>query len=167
MSAAGSPARSVSPVSGSLKVQTQEPRSQTASDSVEPTPLVLPQEVSEALSNWLTKGVSTDESKAISKRTPLEFADKKFFVRPPKRNGYMYRGAKDKGKLKILNASEESLITKQLKIMGKTPHLLIFIPTFFHWVRERRRKKLKTWYRMRCGSGRGLSITSHVRENDR
>ncbi|KZR97307.1 Uncharacterized protein APZ42_007900, partial [Daphnia magna] len=92
---------------GPSKAQTPEPSSQLASVSVEPTPLIVPQEVSEALSNWLTKGVSTDESKAISKRTPLEFADKEFSLKPPKLDGYMYRRAKDKGKLKAVNASEE------------------------------------------------------------
>ncbi|XP_045034660.1 uncharacterized protein LOC116925902 [Daphnia magna] len=116
-SAAESPARSVSPGPGPSKAQTPEPSSQLASVSVEPTPLIVPQEVSEALSNWLTKGVSTDESKAISKRTPLEFADKEFSLKPPKLDGYMYRRAKDKGKLKAVNASEEALITTQLKIM--------------------------------------------------
>ena len=61
--------------------------------------LIVPQEVSDALSGWLTKGVSTEDSKAISKKTPLEFLDKEFSVKPPKLDGYMHRRAKDKGKL--------------------------------------------------------------------
>ena len=110
---------SVSPKPGPSKEKTPEP-----SDKAEPAPLIVPQEVSDALSGWLTKGVSTEDSKAISKKTPLEFLDKEFSVKPPKLDGYMHRRAKDKGKLKAVNASEESLITTQLKIMDVGPPLI-------------------------------------------
>jgi hypothetical protein len=110
---------SVSPKPGPSKEKTPEP-----SDEAEPAPLIVPQEVSDALSGWLTKGVSTEDSKAISKKTPLEFLDKEFSVKPPKLDGYMHRRAKDKGKLKAVNASEESLITTQLKIMDVGPPLI-------------------------------------------
>ncbi|KAI9565076.1 hypothetical protein GHT06_008826 [Daphnia sinensis] len=93
-------------------------------DKAEPAPLVVPQEVSDALSGWMAKGVSTEESKAISKKTPLEFLDKEFLVKPPKLDGYMHRRAKEKGKLRAVNASEESLITTQLKIMDVGPPLI-------------------------------------------
>jgi hypothetical protein len=110
---------SASPKPGPSKERTPEP-----SDKAEPAPLIVPQEVSDALSGWLTKGVSTEDSKAISKKTPLEFLDKEFSVKPPKLDGYMHRRAKDKGKLKAVNASEESLITTQLKIMDVGPPLI-------------------------------------------
>ena len=90
---------SVSPKPGPSKDRTPEP-----SDKAEPAPLIVPQEVSDALSGWLTKGVSTEDSKAISKKTPLEFLDKEFSVKPPKLDGYMHRRAKDKGKLKAVKA---------------------------------------------------------------
>lgn len=112
------------PVSVSARPGPSKERTPEPSDKAEPAPLIVPQEVSDALSGWLTKGVSTEDSKAISKKTPLEFLDKEFSVKPPKLDGYMHRRAKDKGKLKAVNASEESLITTQLKIMDVGPPLI-------------------------------------------
>ncbi|KZR99737.1 Uncharacterized protein APZ42_004287 [Daphnia magna] len=54
-----------------IKSSNHGDKQSVASGSVEPTPLIVPQEVSEALTNWFTKGVSTDESKAKTKRTLL------------------------------------------------------------------------------------------------
>lgn len=98
--ACGQVARSIRSSRPSLsKDQLPEPRSQMASGNNELAPLIVPQEVTEALSNWLTKGVSTGKSKAISKRIRQDFVDKEFSEKPPKLDGYMYRRLKDKGKL--------------------------------------------------------------------
>ncbi|EFX71953.1 hypothetical protein DAPPUDRAFT_111202 [Daphnia pulex] len=110
---------SVSPKPGPLKERTPEP-----SEKAEPAPLIVPQEVSDALSGWLMKGVSTEDSKAISKKTPLEFLDKEFSVKPPKLDGDMHRRAKDKGKLKAIMDVGPPLIDLYTRILslgeGKT-----------------------------------------------
>ena len=57
--------------------------------------LSLSKEISDELMVWLTKGMSGEESKAISKRFPLHFDDESVAVMPPKLDGYMRRRAKD------------------------------------------------------------------------
>ena len=60
--------------------------------------LSVSNEISDELTVWLTKGMSGEESKSISKRFPLHFEDESFAVRLPKLDGYMQ--LKDKNVLK-------------------------------------------------------------------
>jgi hypothetical protein len=68
--------------------------------------------------------LSTDESKAISKKFELEFKGPAFSIKPPKLDGFMLRHANDKDQGKAVNASEEAQIQTQLKITDIAPPLL-------------------------------------------
>ncbi|EFX67321.1 hypothetical protein DAPPUDRAFT_115527 [Daphnia pulex] len=96
--------------------------SKAASESGEVT-VFIPTAISDEIRVWLTTGLSTDDSKAISKKFELEFEDPTFSIKPPKLDGFMLRHAKDKDRLKGVNASEEALIQTQLKIMDVAPPL--------------------------------------------
>lgn len=65
--------------------------------------------------------MSTEESKAISKFFELEFEDPAFSIKPPKLDGFMLRHAKEKDRVKAVNASEKSNMQTQLKIMDIAP----------------------------------------------
>jgi hypothetical protein len=69
-------------------------------------------------------GLSSDESKIISKKYAIEFEDKTFSIRPPKLDSFMSRRAEYGNCLKAVNATEEALISTQLKIMDIAPPLL-------------------------------------------
>ncbi|KZS20377.1 Uncharacterized protein APZ42_012957 [Daphnia magna] len=61
----------------------------------------------------MTNGISTEASKAISKEFPLEYVDPEFAIKPPILDGWIGQRAKlrpDKGLLKTINATEDSLI---------------------------------------------------------
>ncbi|KAI9555982.1 hypothetical protein GHT06_018540 [Daphnia sinensis] len=75
------------------------------------------QELSQEISSLLSAGVSTDQSKLLSKEFPIAFEEENFTLKPPKLDGWMSRRARDKNTLKTVNSSEESLIKTQLKIM--------------------------------------------------
>lgn len=83
----------------------------------------IPTAISDEIRIWQTNGLSTDDSKAISKRFELDFEDPTFSIKPPRLDGFMLRHAKDKDQVKAVNASEESLIQTQLKIMDIAPPL--------------------------------------------
>jgi hypothetical protein len=83
----------------------------------------IPAAISDEIRVWLTTGLSTEESKAISKKFELEFEDPAFSKKPPKLDGFMLRHAKNKDRVKAVNASEEALIQTQLKIMDIAPPL--------------------------------------------
>ncbi len=87
-------------------------------------PFLVSKGISDELTVWLTKGMSGEESKAISKRFPLQFEDESFTVRPPKLDGYMQRRAKDKNVLKSVNSAEEILIAVQHKVCDIAPPLV-------------------------------------------
>lgn len=90
-------------------------------------PLVIPQTISEMISGWMTCGISTDASRAISKEFALEFADTEFSLKPPKLDGWMSRRAllkSDKNLPKSINAMEDTLTKAQLKIMDIAPPLV-------------------------------------------
>ncbi|EFX73343.1 hypothetical protein DAPPUDRAFT_253166 [Daphnia pulex] len=75
----------------------------------------------------MTSGISTEASKAISKEFPIEFIDTDFAIKPPKLDGWIGRRAQsrpDKGLLKTINATEDSLTKAQLKIMDIEPPLI-------------------------------------------
>ena len=80
--------------------------------------------ISDEVGIWQTSGLSTDESKSISKKFELVFEDPAFSINPPRLDGFMLRHAKDKDRVKAVNASEEALIQTQLKIMDIAPPLL-------------------------------------------
>lgn len=65
-----------------------------------------------------------NSQKLFSKKYPLDFVDESFSLKPPKLDGFMQRRAKDKDRLKAVNASEEPLVTTQLKIMDIAPPLI-------------------------------------------
>lgn len=86
--------------------------------------LVVPLAISEELTTMMTKGLTADESKAISKEFPLVFEDKDFSLKPPKLDSWLLRRIKEKGLQKTVNANEEALISAQLKIMDIAPPLV-------------------------------------------
>ncbi len=65
-----------------------------------------------------------NSQKLFQKKHPLNFSDESFSLRPPKLDGFMQRRAKDKDRLKAVYASEEPLVTTQLKIMDIAPPLI-------------------------------------------
>ena len=69
-------------------------------------------------------GLSTEESKAISKKYALEFEDQSFSFKPPKLDNFVVRYAKDKDCLKSVCAAEEAHLATQLKIMDIAPPLV-------------------------------------------
>jgi hypothetical protein len=72
----------------------------------------------------MSNGVTAEQSKAISKKYSLTFSDETFSIKPPKLDGFMQRRAKDKDRLKAVNAAEDSLVSTQLKIMDIAPPLI-------------------------------------------
>ncbi|EFX61305.1 hypothetical protein DAPPUDRAFT_340201, partial [Daphnia pulex] len=75
----------------------------------------------------MTKGISTDTSKAISGEFPLEFVDAEFSLKPPKLDGWISRRAllkTDKSIVRSFNAAEESFTKAQLRIMDIAPPLI-------------------------------------------
>ncbi|KAK4028135.1 hypothetical protein OUZ56_017313 [Daphnia magna] len=64
-----------------------------------------------------------NDSIAISKKFELEFEDPAFSIELPRLDGFVLRHAKDKDRVKAVNASEEALIQTQLKIMDVAPSL--------------------------------------------
>jgi hypothetical protein len=102
------------------------PAQQTNSQSLGEgaAPFFVSKGISDELTVWLTKGMSGEESKAISKRFPLQFEDESFTVRPPKLDGYMQRRAKDKNVLKSVNSVEGILIAVQNKVCDIAPPLV-------------------------------------------
>jgi hypothetical protein len=47
------------------------------------SPTLVPKAISDEIKVWQTMGLSTDESKAISKKYALEFEDQSFSFKPP------------------------------------------------------------------------------------
>jgi hypothetical protein len=91
-------------------------------------PFSVSKVISDEISGWMTSGISTEASKAISKEFPIEFIDTDFAIKPPKLDGWIGRRAQsrpDKGLLKTINATEDSLTKAQLKIMDIAPPPLI------------------------------------------
>ncbi|EFX83654.1 LOW QUALITY PROTEIN: hypothetical protein DAPPUDRAFT_239751 [Daphnia pulex] len=79
-------------------------------------PLSVPKSISDEILLFMTSGISTDSSKAISKEFCLDYVD----VKPPKLDGWISRRVllkSDKNLIKSINAKEETLIKAQLKIM--------------------------------------------------
>lgn len=104
-------------------VSTAQPRmTQIPADTVEAT--VVEKEVSDEIMTWVTKGLSTEDSKVISKEFPLAFQDKDFSLKPPKLDDWLGRRAKEKGKMGAVNNSEEALVSLQLKVMDIAPPLI-------------------------------------------
>ncbi|KZR99710.1 Uncharacterized protein APZ42_004326, partial [Daphnia magna] len=90
-------------------------------------PLSVSREISDEISLLMTKGISTESSKSISKEFALEYVDAEFSLRPPKLDGWISRRAlllPDKGTLKAINASEDSFAKTQLRIMDIAPPLV-------------------------------------------
>jgi hypothetical protein len=88
------------------------------------SPTLVPKAISDEIKVWQTMGLSTDESKAISKKYALEFEDQSFSFKPPKLDNYVLRYAKDKDRLKSVCAAEEAHVATQLKIMDIAPPLV-------------------------------------------
>ncbi|EFX66181.1 hypothetical protein DAPPUDRAFT_116643 [Daphnia pulex] len=90
-------------------------------------PLSVSKDISEEISSLMTKGISTDTSKAISGEFPLEFVDAEFSLKPPKLDGWISRRAllkTDKSIVRSINAAEESFTKAQLRIMDIAPPLI-------------------------------------------
>lgn len=65
-------------------------------------PLAVSKVISDEISGWMTKGISIEASKAISKKFPVEYGDTEFLIKPPKLDGWIGRRAQlrlDKGLL--------------------------------------------------------------------
>jgi hypothetical protein len=84
----------------------------------------ISKEITDEIRSWQVYGLSSDESKIISKKYAIEFEDKTFSIRPPKLDSFMSRRAEYGNCLKAVNATEEALISTQLKIMDIAPPLL-------------------------------------------
>ena len=56
-------------------------------------PLSVSKAISDEISGWMTNGISTEASKAISKEFPIEFIDTDFAIKPPKLDGWIGRRA--------------------------------------------------------------------------
>ncbi|EFX68481.1 hypothetical protein DAPPUDRAFT_114507 [Daphnia pulex] len=83
-------------------------------------PLSVPKSISDEILLFMTSGISTDSSKAISKEFCLDYVDEDFSLKPPKLDGWISRRVllkSDKNLIKSINAKEETLIKAQLKIM--------------------------------------------------
>ncbi len=78
---------------------------------------IIPTVISDEIRVWLTTVLSADESIAISKKFEFVFEDPNFSIKPPKLDGFKLRNAKDKDREKAVNASKETFIQTQLKIM--------------------------------------------------
>ena len=89
-------------------------------------PYVVPDTICKELTSLLVDGISTEQSKAGSKDFPLLFEDKDFSLKPPKLDNWLSRRAKDKGVLRTVNSSEETLTKIQLKIMDIGQPLIAF-----------------------------------------
>ena len=85
---------------------------------------LVPKVISDEIKVWQTMGLSTDESKAISKKYALEFEDQSFSFKPPKLDNFVVRYAKDKDCFKSVCAAEEAHLATQLKIMDIAPPLV-------------------------------------------
>jgi hypothetical protein len=79
-------------------------------------PFLVCKELSDEHKVWLTKCMSGEESKMISKRFTLQFEDESFAVRPPKLDGYVQCRAKEKNVLKSVISAKEMLIAVQHKV---------------------------------------------------
>lgn len=78
------------------------------------------------LTSLLGDGISTEQSKAGSKDFPLLFEDNDFSLKPLKLDSWLSRRARDKGVLRTVISSEESLTKIQLKIMDIGQPLIAF-----------------------------------------
>ncbi|KZS10489.1 Uncharacterized protein APZ42_025037 [Daphnia magna] len=90
-------------------------------------PLSVSKDISEEISSLMTKGISTDTSKSVSREFPLEFVDAEFSLKPPKLDGWISRRVPlkaDKSIVRSINAAEESFTKAQLNIMDITPPLI-------------------------------------------
>ncbi|KAK4015143.1 hypothetical protein OUZ56_030131 [Daphnia magna] len=76
------------------------------------------------IASLLVSGVTTVQSKEVSKEFPLKFEEEGFSLMPPKLDSWMSRRAKEKGVFKLVNAREEALVKTQLKIMDIGPPLI-------------------------------------------
>ena len=84
----------------------------------------ISKKICDEITDLLTVGISTEESKSTSKEFQLVYEDPDFTLMPPKLDTWMSRRSKDKGVLKTVNAKEEALVRPQLKIMDIGPPLI-------------------------------------------
>lgn len=89
-------------------------------------PYFVPIHICKELLSLLTDGITTEQSKAGSKEFPLSFGLETFTIKPPKLDSWATRRAKDKGVLKAVNSSEETLTKVHLKIMDIGQPLIAF-----------------------------------------
>ncbi|KAI9565130.1 hypothetical protein GHT06_008901 [Daphnia sinensis] len=90
-------------------------------------PLSVSKDISEEISSLMTKVISTDTSKSISREFPLEFVDSEFSLKPPKLDGWISRRVPlkaDKSIVRSVNAAEESFTKAQIRIMNIAPPLI-------------------------------------------
>ena len=109
------------PQQPSPRQQPEQPLPPSPSQS---SPCPVSTEICDELTAWLTKGMSGEESKAISKRFPLKFAEESFEIRPHMLDSFMQRQAKDKEVLRNVNCAEEVLVALQHKIGDVAPPLI-------------------------------------------
>ncbi|XP_032798156.2 uncharacterized protein LOC116934813 [Daphnia magna] len=82
---------------------------------------IVPKQICQEIASLLVSGVTTVQSKEVSKEFPLKFEEEGFSLMPPKLDSWMSRRAKEKGVFKLVNAREEALVKTQLKIMDIGP----------------------------------------------
>lgn len=86
----------------------------------------MSESVCQELTALLVDGISTEQSKAGSKQFPFAFAEEGFSLKPPKLDNWAARRAKDKGVLKSVTTSEDTMTKMQLKIMDIGQPLIAF-----------------------------------------
>lgn len=135
-------ARSRSPIRRSTRVQEQRSKStdrnvasQGASKATQNSPklsnasatlpsLSIAKEFTEILAEWMTKGVSTNESKSIQESFKLDFENDSFSLNPPAVDEWVVRRMKSKTARKAVESAEKTWLTVQFKIMDIASPLL-------------------------------------------
>ncbi|KAI9565203.1 reverse transcriptase [Daphnia sinensis] len=85
---------------------------------------VISDEISLGLAGWMTKGISTADSKAIQEEFKVIFENGKFSLNPPAIDEWAARRLKEKSMQKTVEAAEKVWLTTQFKVMDIAPPLL-------------------------------------------
>ncbi|KAK4017555.1 hypothetical protein OUZ56_033061 [Daphnia magna] len=72
-----------------------------------PPSSLIPKSICDEITQLLSVGISTEQSKMASKEFPLTFEVPDFSLMPPKLDAWMSRRSKDRGVLKIVNAKKK------------------------------------------------------------
>ncbi len=91
---------------------------------------LIAKDISMELSGLMTKGVPSDDSKAIQEEFGVEFDQSSFSINPPRLDDWMARQLKEKAARKTVEASEKVWLSAQFKVMDIAPPLLHLLSDF-------------------------------------